>query len=84
MTVKDCWLTAKLLLAFASSVILGSESQGAHGLILLSVGYGSIQSCRYVCTLRIGSSYKWEQKMTAMDGTGRYNWVVGIIIWAHM
>jgi hypothetical protein len=35
-------LTAKLLLALASTVILGSESRGTHDHILLSGGSGSL------------------------------------------
>jgi hypothetical protein len=35
-------LTAKLLLVFASTVMLGSESRGTHGLILPSGGSGSL------------------------------------------
>jgi uncharacterized membrane protein YkvI len=38
------YLTAKLLLALASTVILGSESHGTHDLILLSDGSGSLQT----------------------------------------
>jgi hypothetical protein len=38
------WLTAKLLLALASTVILGSESHRTHGHILLSDGSGSLQT----------------------------------------
>jgi hypothetical protein len=34
-TVKHDWLTAKLLLAFASTVIHGSESHRTHGPVLL-------------------------------------------------
>jgi hypothetical protein len=37
-------LTAKLLLALASTVILGSESHGTHDYILLSDGSGSLQN----------------------------------------
>jgi hypothetical protein len=37
-------LTAKLLLALASTVILGSESHRTHDHILLSDGSGSLQS----------------------------------------
>jgi hypothetical protein len=36
-------LTAKFLLTLASTVILGSESHGTHGLILLFDGSGSLQ-----------------------------------------
>jgi hypothetical protein len=42
-SLTDC-LTAKLLLALASTVILGSESHGTHYHILLSDGSGSIQT----------------------------------------
>jgi hypothetical protein len=37
------WLTAKLLLALASTAIMGSESHGAHDHILLSDGSGSLR-----------------------------------------
>jgi hypothetical protein len=37
------WLTAKLLLVLASTVILGSESHEIHDHILLSDGSGSLQ-----------------------------------------
>jgi hypothetical protein len=42
-TLTD-WMTAKLLLPLASSVILGSESLRAHDHILLSDGFGSFQA----------------------------------------
>jgi hypothetical protein len=38
------WLTAKLLLALASTVTLGSESHGTHDHVLLSDGSGSLQT----------------------------------------
>jgi hypothetical protein len=41
--LTDC-LTAKLLLALASTVILGSESHRTHDRILLSDGSGSLQT----------------------------------------
>jgi hypothetical protein len=40
--LTDC-LTAKLLLTLGSTVILGSESHGTHGHILLSDGSGILQ-----------------------------------------
>jgi hypothetical protein len=43
VTLTD-WLTAKLLLAVASTVILGSESHRTHDHILLSGGSGSLQT----------------------------------------
>jgi hypothetical protein len=39
----SCNLTTKLLVALASTMILGSESHGTHGHILLSDGSGSLQ-----------------------------------------
>jgi hypothetical protein len=47
------WLTAKLLLALASTVIFGYESHGTHGHILLSDGSGSLQTlpCCFCCSL---------------------------------
>jgi hypothetical protein len=42
--VADSLLLAKLLLALASTVILGSESHGTHDHILHSDGFGSLQS----------------------------------------
>jgi hypothetical protein len=44
------WLTAKLLLVLASTVILGSESHRTHGHVLLSDGSGSRQ-LRYILIL---------------------------------
>jgi hypothetical protein len=41
-TLAYC-LTAKLLLALASIMILGSESRGIHDHILLSDGSGNLQ-----------------------------------------
>jgi hypothetical protein len=38
------WLTAKLLLGLASTVILGSESHRTHDQILLPDGSGSLQT----------------------------------------
>jgi hypothetical protein len=37
-------LTAKLLLALASALIIGSESHGTHYNILLSDGYATLQN----------------------------------------
>jgi hypothetical protein len=37
-------LTAELLLVLASTVILGSESNGTHDVILMSDGFRSLQS----------------------------------------
>jgi hypothetical protein len=41
------WLTAKLLLALASTLILGSEYYGTHDHILLSDGSGSRQTLSF-------------------------------------
>jgi hypothetical protein len=38
------WLTIKLLLALASTAILGSEAHGTHDHILLSEGSGILQT----------------------------------------
>jgi hypothetical protein len=43
LAVTD-WLTAKLLVAHASTVILGSEPHGTHDHTLLSDGCGSLQT----------------------------------------
>jgi hypothetical protein len=43
-SVITAWLTAKLLLALASKVILGSKSHGTHYHILLPDGSGSLHS----------------------------------------
>jgi hypothetical protein len=40
-TFSSDWLTAELLLALASTVILGLEAHGIHDYILLSDGSGS-------------------------------------------
>jgi hypothetical protein len=40
--LKTYWLTAKLLLALASIMILGFESKGTHDLILLTDCSGSL------------------------------------------
>jgi hypothetical protein len=48
----ECWLAGKLLLALASTVILGSHSRGTHELILLSDGSGSLHN-RYLHQLFI-------------------------------
>jgi hypothetical protein len=44
MSDKFNWLTVKLLLALASTVILGSKSQGTHDHILFSDGWVSLQT----------------------------------------
>jgi hypothetical protein len=41
--LKTVCLSGKLLLVFASTVILGSESRGTHDLILLSDRSGDLQ-----------------------------------------
>jgi hypothetical protein len=43
MNITD-WLISKLLLALASTVILGSDSHGTHDHILLPDGSGSLQN----------------------------------------
>jgi hypothetical protein len=42
LPVVGDWLTAKLLLALASTLILGSESYGTHDHIVLSDLSGSL------------------------------------------
>jgi hypothetical protein len=56
MTVLTERQAAKLLLAFASTVILGSESHGSHDLILLSGGSGSLQATLALTVLAKASS----------------------------
>jgi hypothetical protein len=54
-----CWLTAELLLALASTVILGSESHETHDRILLSDGRGSLQTDCWIAAGPRQHSYSW-------------------------
>jgi hypothetical protein len=49
---KIDWLTAKLLLALASTIIFGSESHETHDHILLSGGSASLQANIYTNPIR--------------------------------
>jgi hypothetical protein len=70
--VYPCSLTAKLLLAFASIVILASESHGTHDLILLSDGSGNLQTDS-PCPLTAAAKLLLALAGTVILGTERRN-----------